>query len=82
MSKPTKAYSVMAIINGKTTNTKTDDVQDTLLKLKPDLVLTEMYVTVEKGEAKAERRLTAKQARHFFNDEVFRTVFMNNLLIV
>lgn len=82
MSKPTKAYSVMAIINGETTNTKTDNVEETLLSLKPQLVLTEMYLTVAKGEAKAERRLTAKQARHFFNDDIFRQVFMNNLLIV
>lgn len=72
----------MAIINGETTNTKTDNVEETLLSLKPQLVLTEMYLTVAKGEAKAERRLTAKQARHFFNDDIFRQVFMNNLLIV
>lgn len=82
MSNNSKAFSVTAIINGETYSKKTNDVQETLLSLKPDLVLTEMYVTVKKGEAIAERRLTAKQARHFFNDDIFRMVFMNNLLIV
>lgn len=82
MAKPKKVYSVMAIINGETTNTNTDKLEETLLAMKPDLVLTEMYLTIERGKAKAERRLTAKQARSFFNDEIFRQVFMNNLLIV
>jgi hypothetical protein len=82
MSNPSKTFSVIAIINGETYNKRTDDVQETLLSLKPELVLTEMYVKVKKGKAIAERKLTAKQARFLFNDEVFRAVFMNNLLIV
>lgn len=82
MSKTKPTYSVMTIINGETKNTNTDNVEKTILSLKPELVLTEMYVTVRKGEAIAERKLTPKQARFFFNDEIFRQVFMNNLLIV
>lgn len=77
-----KVYSVMTIINGETKNTETDNLEETLMNLKPALVLTEMYLTVAKGDAKAERRLTPKQARFFFNDSIFRQVFMNNLLIV
>lgn len=82
MSNPSKTFSVTAIINGETHNKKTNDVQETLMSLKPQLVLTEMYVTVKKDKEIAERRMTAKQAKHFFNDPVFRAVFMNNLLIV
>lgn len=82
MAKSKPAYSVMAIINGETYTKETDKVEDTLMSLKPELVLTEMYVTVTKGDAKAERKLTPRQTRFFFNDEIFRAVFMNNLLIV
>lgn len=82
MAKSKNEYSVMAIINGETYHKKTDTVEETLLALKPELVLTEMYVTVSKGDAKAERKLTPRQTRFFFNDETFRAVFMNNLLIV
>jgi hypothetical protein len=73
-------YSVKAIINGEHYSKRTDDVEATLLKLKPEFILTEMYVTVKKDKQTFERRLLAKDARKFFNDEIYRMVFMSNLV--
>jgi len=81
MSNNSKKYSVTAIINGETYKKQTNNVQETLMELKPEFVLTEMYVTVKNGKQVSERRMTAQQGKKFYSDEIFREVFMNNLLL-
>jgi hypothetical protein len=81
MAKTPKRFSVTAIINGNTFSKKTDNVEATLLELQPEQVFSEMYVTVQHKEGVSERRLTALNAKKFYQDEVFRQVFMNNLLL-
>lgn len=77
-----KKYSLKAVINGKQYSKRTDDVEKTLVELKPEFVLTEMYVTVKQDKALVERRLVAAQAKKFYQDPIFRQVFINNLGLV
>ncbi len=80
-TKKTKAYSLKMAFNGEEFNTKTDDLNKALLSLKPEQLHTEVYVTVQKGKDEAERRLSLKQAKRLFMDDVVRQVFIQNLLL-
>lgn len=77
-----KKYALNAIINGMHYSKRTNDVEKTLVELKPEFVLTEMYVTVKQEDALTERRLTTPQAKKFYQDPIFRQVFINNLGLV
>ena len=74
-------YIIEIILNGKTFTKRTKDLAKAILSLKPELVLTESYIRVKKNKFVSERKLTAKQTRFLFNDEDYRNIFINNLLV-
>lgn len=70
------------LFNGLKFLKKTNDIAETILKLKPDVLHTDIYVTVSKQkEILAERKLNLIQGRKLFLDEGFLQVFINNLLL-
>ena len=77
-----KKYGLKAVINGEHYSKRTNDIEETLMKLKPELVLTEMYVTVKQNNSVIERRLLPLDAKKFYRDEIFRMIFINNLGLV
>ena len=77
-----KKYTLKAIINGIHYSKRTDDVEKTLVELKPEFVLTEMYVTIKQKDALIERRMIAQHAKKFYQDPIFRQVFISNLGLV
>ena len=77
-----KKYALKVVINGEHYLKRTNDVEKSLVELKPEFVLTEMYVTVKQKDALTERRLTTPQAKKFYQDPTFRQVFINNLGLV
>lgn len=79
-TKPT--YSLTVIMNGETIRKRTADIGATLAALKPVWLHTEVYVTVQKGKQKIERRLSLINAKRVFQNDVNREVFVNNLLLV
>lgn len=74
-------YSIKMQFNGEEYQAKGKTVEEALLSLKPDVLLTEVYVTAYKGKEESERRLSLKQAKKVFVDDVTRQVFINNLLL-
>lgn len=76
-----KAYSVWAKFNGMEFRKRTNDLQQAILDLKPDILHTEMYLIAKKGKESSERQLNLKQGKKLFNDDMFREVFINNLLL-
>lgn len=74
-----KPYSLTFIINGETINKRNADIDVAFMAVKPELVLTEMYVTAKRDKSMTERKLTMVQARKIFNDAMAREVFINNL---
>jgi len=76
-----KAYSLEATFNGETYTSKTDDLGEALLKMKPAQLHTEIYVTAKKGEEVSERRLSLTQGKRVFIDDIVRQVFIQNLLL-
>lgn len=75
-----KPYSLEMVFNGLTFKKRTADLDKTIAALKPDMLHTEMYVTVKKGQYVFERRFNLRDARNLFSDPVMREVFINNLL--
>ena len=74
-------YSLEMTFNGESITVETDDVDSALKAMKPELLHTESYVTVRKGEFMAERRLSRVQTQRVFLDDVTRQVFVQNLLL-
>ena len=79
-TKP-KKFSVTMQINGKVLTEKSDSLEDAILAMKPDVLLTEVYVTAKKGKEMSERRLGLNEAKKMFLDDVARQVFIQNLLL-
>lgn len=80
--KKKKEYLLEAMFNDEAFSVETDNVDEALVALKPDLLLTEVYVKLTKGEAVCERRLSLNEARRVFSNEANREVLVSNLLIV
>ena len=80
-TKTPKKYSLQMKVNNETHTKRTDDLEEGIVSLQPDVVHTEMYMTAKAGDMVAERKLTLVQARKLFNDKVFRQIFINNLLL-
>ncbi len=58
-----------------------DDVKDAILSVKPETMLTEMYVTFKRGSDIRERKLPLHEARQLFINEQYLDVFVMNLTI-
>lgn len=77
----TKKYSLELAFNGEVYKTTTNDLEEALLEMKPDQLLTEIYVTARKRKEVAERRLSLQQGKRIFLDDMTRQVFVQNLLL-
>jgi len=80
--KEKKDYLLEVVMNNETFTVETNDLNEALIAMKPEQLLSEVYVKVTKGEAVCERRLSLVEAKRVFQVEVNREVFVNNLLIV
>jgi len=79
-STSTQLYFLDFYVNGKRFKKRTSDLQKTFASL--ETPITEMFVTVKKGDRTSERKLTLVQARKLINDEDYRGIFINNLLLI
>ncbi len=77
--KTVKKYNIEMTFNGFTFNVKTNDLFKGILSLKPDELFTESYITITKGTAEFQKKLTLVQTRKLFNDEIALDIFINNL---
>jgi hypothetical protein len=76
-----KIYSVWAKFNGVEVRRHTNDLDETLVALKPEWLHTEVFLKVKKGDTTAERYLGLVQAKQMFANQFNREVFINNLLL-
>jgi len=77
---PQKMYKLEMIFNGLTFKKSTNDLSKTILSLKPDILYTEIYITVKKGDVVSEKKINLVQGRKLFNNSDFLEIFINNLL--
>jgi hypothetical protein len=80
----TTKYNLTLLFNGETFNKRTTNLEEAILSLKPESLVTEVYVIVKPVGSKedpTERRLNLIQGKKLFRDENFMSVFINNLLL-
>ena len=67
--------------NGETFKKRPKDLREAILSVKPDVLHTEMYVTLKRGEDVREKRLNLREGRRLFNNSDFMDVFLMNLTL-
>lgn len=76
-----RPYKLTMIFNGMTFVKQTDDIAKAILSLKPDVLYTDIYITVKQGKEITERKLNLKQGKNLFVNEDYLPIFINNLLL-
>lgn len=78
-----KKYKLTMYFNGLVFNKQTDDIQKSILELKPEILYTEVYVSVRDNKTKevTDRRLNLIQGKKLFRDETIMEIFINNLML-
>lgn len=76
-----KKYTLEMVFNGETFSVLTDNIKKSILKLKPEILYTEVYIKIIKGEYVFERKLDLKRGKNLFINEDFLNVFVVNLNI-
>lgn len=76
-------YNLTLLFNGETKKKRTENIKDTILSLKPEVLYTEVYVILSEvgSKNKTERRLSLRQGKQLFNSDSFFDVFIINLLV-
>ncbi len=82
MANTPKKFSISFKFNGEVIQKRTDDINEAILAVKPDVIHTDVYITAkDKKGWVAERKLNLTQAKRVFRDDITREVFINNLLV-
>lgn len=78
-----KKYKLTLLFNGFVFKKQTDNIAETILKLTPDVLYTEVFVTVKDNQTKeiTDRRLSLTQGKKMFRDETVLDIFINNLML-
>lgn len=75
-------YSIQFLFNGLKLNKRNKSINDAILSVKPDVLLTEFYIRVRKGKDNERfMRLSLRDGKKLFNNDVYREIFINNLMI-
>ena len=67
--------------NGETFETDTDNLEETILSVKPDVLFTEIYITISNDDFTRDRRQSLEQGKKLFNSDEYREVFLINLAL-
>lgn len=77
-------YRITIERNGETIKKRTDDIKSAILNSKPELLYTDIYVTISTGTGKEkttmERKLNLTQGKRLYSTDTVLEVFINNLL--
>ena len=74
-------YHLKMTFNGETFEVDTDNIGETILALKPEVLFTEIYLTISLGDFVRERRQTLDQGKKLFNNDEYLEVFLINLAL-
>lgn len=75
-------YSIQFIFNGLKLNKRNKSINDAIMAVKPEVLLTEFYIRVRKGKDNERfMRLSLRDGKKLFNNDIYREIFINNLMI-
>ena len=67
--------------NGETFKKRPKDLRKAILSVKPDVLHTEMYVTLKRGNDVRERKLGLREGKRLFTSVDYLDVFLMNLTL-
>ena len=76
-----KKYVVEAVFNGTSARVESNSLFKAFRDIKPEFLLTEMFITVRKGEAFIERRFSLIHGRKFFANKDQQEAFISSLVL-
>ncbi len=74
-------YHLKMTFNGETFEVDTANIGEAILALKPEVLFTEIYLTISLGDFVRERRQTLDQGKKLFNNDEYLEVFLINLAL-
>jgi hypothetical protein len=74
-------YNLKMTLNGETHEVTTDNLREAILSLKPEVLFTEVYMTITKGDFTRDRRLSLKQGKQLFASDTALEIFLINLFL-
>ena len=74
-------YHLKMTFNGETFEVDTDNIGEAILALKPEVLFTEIYLTISLDDFVRERRQTLDQGKKLFNNDEYLEVFLINLAL-
>lgn len=75
-------YSIQLTFNGKKFNKRNKSINDAIVSVKPEVLFTELYFSVRLGKDNERvMRLSLRDGKKLFNNDIYREIFINNLLI-
>lgn len=79
--RETKKYKLEMFFNGFHFETKTNDIRESILSFSPEELFTEVFITITEKAGVRDRKLTLRQGKNLFMNEVFTDVFISNLML-
>lgn len=67
--------------NGETFKKRPKDLREAILSVKPDVLHTEIYVTLKRGNDVRERKLGLREGKRLFTSVDYLDVFLMNLTL-
>lgn len=74
-------YKLSVYISGECFETKTNDLKEAILALKPEKITNKVRIIVENGDTKIEKILFVFQARRIFKIPLATEFFVKNLIL-
>lgn len=74
-------YNLKMTLNGETHEVSTDNLREAILSLKPEVLFTEVYMTITKGDFTRDRHLSLKQGKQLFASDTALEIFLINLFL-
>jgi len=81
MSTTTDRITFTMSFNGEVYTKRPTDLDKAILSLRPEILFTDIFMTVKRGTHETIKRLTLPEGRKLFNDSDMREITINNLLI-
>lgn len=75
-----KKYSIWIKFNDTEMTINTDDIKESLLEIKPNVLKTRVLLQITSNNGVCDKMLSCTQAKQVFRNKLAMTVFLNRLI--
>lgn len=77
---PEQKYKVTLQFNGEEFDIKTNDLISAITSIKPEILYTELYITISDGQSEFQKRFNLIQGKRLFASDEMMDVFISTML--